>query len=298
MKVSRSGYYKWLNEGPGPAERARIDKEVRKVFWFHKRRYGQRRIGADLRDEGIKIGRCRIRSSMRRQGLVAIQPKSFRPKTTDSGHGRLASPNLLKGLAEGADVLVGDITYVPTRKDGWVYLAKFQNRETKRVVGWKMSKSLEAGIVIGALRNAIETGHARAGTIVHTDRGSQYVDDDYRALFKKHGLRQSMSAKGNCYENAQAESFFARYKVELLEGGVFEDFDEAVSETFSYIDGYYNIHRRHSGIGYMTPAGYERKKKSEEDSVQSPFQYPGPSESSLRLQKTKIRRKMSEGCVH
>jgi transposase InsO family protein len=201
---------------------------------------------------------------MLRQGLKAIQPAGFKPKTTDSGHDKRVSPNLLKGLKdEGRQVIVGDITYVPSIADNWVYLAKFQDRETKRVVGWKMSRSLEAGIVIGALRNAIASGHISRGAIVHTDRGSQYTDDDYRDLLKAHSLQQSMSAKGNCYENAQAESFFARYKTELLEGGVFADFDEAVSETFSYIDGYYNIHRRHSGIGYLTPAEYELRKLSE-----------------------------------
>ena len=211
---------------------------------------------------------------MRRQGLVAIAPKKYRPKTTDSGHGKQASPNHIKGL-EGGDALVGDITYVPTITAGWIYLATFQNRETKRIVGWKMSRSLEAGIVIEALKNAITGGHVKPGMIVHTDRGSQYVDTEYRALLKTHDLLQSMSAKGNCYENAQAESLFARYKIELLEDGIFADFDDAFQETFAYIEGYYNIHRRHSGIGYLTPINYERKQQSEEDSVQSPYQYSG-----------------------
>lgn len=266
MKVSRSGYYKWRCGGSWRTdpERERISREVSRIFWFHRRRYGSRRISKELKAEGLDVGRFAVRSEMLRQGLKAIQPAGFKPKTTDSGHDKRVSPNLLKGLKDDRrQVIVGDITYIPSIADNWVYLAKFQDRETKKVVGWKMSRSLEAGIVIGALSNAIGSGRISRGAIVHTDRGSQYTDDDYRDLLKAHGLEQSMSAKGNCYENAQAESFFARYKVELLEGGVFADFNEAVSETFSYIDGYYNIHRRHSAIGYLTPAEYELRKLSE-----------------------------------
>ena len=243
-----------------------------------------------MKKRGIKVGRYKVRQEMRQQGLVAIQPKGFKPKTTDSRHDKRVSPNLIRGSVKPErQVIVGDITYIGSIADTWVYLAKYQDRETKRVVGWKMSRSLDADIVIGALKNAINCGYVKRGAIIHTDQGSQYVDNDYRALLAKQGLKQSMSARGNCYENAQAESFFARFKTELLEGGVFENFDQAVSETFSYIDGYYNIHRRHSGIGYMTPAEYELEKKTRQS------KHPKPSKKRAQRSTALLKNKSKKG---
>jgi len=161
----------------------------------------------------------------------------------------MASPNLLLAETKDSQVLVGDITYLPVRGGRWCYLATYQDRQTKRIVGWKIANSLEKSIVIGALKNALYCGKVSKSAIVHTDRGSQYVSTDYRKLLKQYGLRQSMSRKGNCYDNAQAESFFSRFKAELVEGGVFENINQAQSETFSYIEGYYNPVRLHSSLG-------------------------------------------------
>jgi len=230
-------------------------ERVKDCFWKNSRRYGSRRIAADL-----GMGRFLVRRLMREQNLVAIQPRSFRPQTTDSGHGLLASPNLLKDASNQpkswGECVVGDITYIPTR-DGWAYLAMFQDKVTKRLVGWAISDSLEADLVVRALRMALRRGLIKRGCIVHTDRGSQYVSKDFRDLLKRWRLRQSMSAKGNCYDNAQAESFFSRFKTELVEGGVFSSLAEARSEIFTYIEGFYNPHRLHSTLGYLTPIEFE-----------------------------------------
>ena len=135
---------------------------------------------------------------------------------------------------------------------------------TRRIVGWQLSDSMTAELVIEALKKAISKGLIKAGAIVHTDQGSQYASKDFRALLHRHCFRQSMSAKGNCYDNAQAESFFSRFKTELVEGGVFEDVEQAKSEAFSYIEGYYNRVRLHSSLGYKTPLEFESELKIKE----------------------------------
>ena len=237
-----------------------VAAKVNGVFWFHKRRYGTRRISAELKAEGINAGRYRVRSEMNAQGLEAIQPRSFVPKTTVPDNAR-ASPNLLKDAAplQPKEVLVGDITYLPLLGGKWCYLSGWQDVVGKRVAGWKVSERMTDDIVIDALDKALRRGYVARDAIIHSDRGSQYSSNDFRKLLKQHDLRQSMSGKGNCYDNAQAESFWARLKTELLEGGAFRNVDEARSEVFSYIEGYYNHIRRHSAIGYLSPEEFERK---------------------------------------
>jgi transposase InsO family protein len=211
---------------------------------------------------------------MREMGLVAIQPKRFKPKTTDSDHDKLISPNLLGSadmpLAAGVQV-VGDITYLPLIGGGFVYLATFQDRLTKHLVGWSVADSLEAEIVVKALQMALRRGLIKRGCIVHTDRGSQYVSKAYRELLKRCGLKQSMSGKGNCYDNAQAESFFSRFKAELVDRETlepiraFRDLAHARQEVFTYIDGYYNRVRRHSSIDYKSPMEIEEELKTKNE---------------------------------
>lgn len=262
MEVGRSGYYAYLNRKARPKSVQEVlqANQVKECFWFHRRRYGSRRIAAD-----VEIGRYLVRRLMREQDLKAIQPKSFVPKTTDSGHGGRISPNLLKEnrveIFEKGQMIVGDITYIPLSNGKFCYLATFQDKYTRRIVGWAIMAEMTAELVVRALLMGLRRGLIGKNAIIHTDRGSQYVSNLYRDLLKTRGLRQSMSGKGNCYDNAQAESFFARFKTELIEGGQFETMEQARSETFSYIEGYYNRIRRHSGLGYLSPMEFEKELK-------------------------------------
>lgn len=260
LKVSCSAYYVWAAGGSYLKSQRELEiaKQVNDVFWIHGRRYGSRRISVELNARGVGVGRYRVRSLMSEQGLKAIQPRSFVPKTTVSDN-RRASPNLLKEASPTAPkaVLVGDITYLPLIGGGWCYLASWQDKVSRRVAGWKVSARMTNDLVIEALDKALVRGLVVTGAIIHSDRGSQYSSRDFRNLLSKHGLRQSMSGRGNCYDNAQAESFWARFKTELLDGGAFRSLDEARSETFSYIEGYYNQTRRHSALGYKSPAEFE-----------------------------------------
>jgi putative transposase len=264
LRVSRSAYHDYSagkSHVVSPRQAA-LGARVRAVFDDHRRRYGARRIAAELKAEGVAAGRYSVRSQMRRQGLRAIRPRRLVPRTTESRHTTQISPNLLPGGENAArgprDVVVGDITYLPLRTGKWAYLASWQDKLTKRVVGWAVEERMTEGLVIKAFEKAVTSGGVRPGTIIHTGRGSQYVANDFRALLAAAGCRQSMSRRANCYDNARAESFFSRYKAELLEDGAFADVSQARGETFSYIEGYYNRARRHSALGYKTPAEFER----------------------------------------
>ena len=235
-------------------------KLVRESYFENRRRYGARRIKADLNRQGIKIGRYKVRSLMREENLQAIQPKRFKPRTTESA-GIYASPNLFKDIeiekCGAGEVVVGDITYIYLQGGRFCYLAIWQDAVTKRIVGWSLAETLEADLVISALRKAIEKRLVKPGAVIHSDRGSQYAANGFRQLLKSEGLLQSMSGKGNCYDNAMAESFFSRFKCELIEDGVFANIEEARTEVFSYIEGYYNLRRLHSALGYQSPMEYE-----------------------------------------
>ncbi len=202
---------------------------------------------------------------MTEEGLKAIQPKAFKPKTTDS-KGTTASPNLLAEIkleeCAAAKIIIGDITYIRLRGGKFCYLAVWQDKVTRRIIGWSLAMEMTAELVISALQKAIRKGLVKAGAIVHSDRGSQYASGGFRRLLQRNCLRQSMSGKGNCYDNAQAESFFSRFKAELMEDGVFEDIEQACSEIFSYIEGYYNRVRLHSSLGYKSPLEYELELKT------------------------------------
>jgi putative transposase len=258
LDVSRSGYYAWKER---PARQDQLAPQVEEVFWQNSRRYGSRRITAELREQTV-IGRHRVRRLMREQGLRAIQPRRFVPRTTDSRHGQRMSPNLLLEREIVVDrprqVIVGDITYLPLQNGQWAYLATWMDLFSRKILGWQIASSMTAELVIEALKKAIIREHLPAGLIVHSDRGGQYVDAELRNLLKQHGFEQSMTRADETYDNAYAESLFSRYKTELLEDGAFADLEQARSETFAYIEGYYNRTRRHSGLGYLSPENFER----------------------------------------
>ena len=258
LGVSRSGYYAWKER---PARQDQLAPQVEDVFWQNSRRYGSRRITAELREQTV-VGRHRVRRLMREQGLRAIQPRRFVPRTTDSRHGQRMSPNLLLEREIIVDrprqVIVGDITYLPLQNGQWAYLATWMDLFSRNILGWQIASSMTAELVIEALKKAIIREQLPAGLIVHSDRGGQYVDAELRNLLKQHGFEQSMTRADETYDNAYAESLFSRYKTELLEEGAFADLEQARSETFAYIEGYYNRTRRHSALGYLSPENFER----------------------------------------
>lgn len=265
LGVSRIGYYGWAAR-PEPADECA--PRVEAAFWRHSRRYGSRRVTVEVQAEleaegnGEWIGRRRVRRLMRELELVAIQPRSFVPRTTDSRHGQQMSPNLLLEREIKVDrprqVIVSDITYLPLQNGKWAYLATWMDLYSRKIVGWAVAGSMTAELVIDALKNAILREGLPAGLIVHSDRGGQYVDAELRELIKQRGFEQSMSRADETYDNAYAESLFSRYKAELLEGGAFVDVEQARSETFAFIESYYNRVRRHSSLGYLNPEDFER----------------------------------------
>ncbi len=267
MKSSEAAYYAWQQgrSYQSSEKRSVLAASVKEVFYLHRRRYGARRISAELKAEGIAVGRRLAGTLMKEQTLTAIRPKQYVPKTTDSKHAFGYSPNLLRDRLNEAtgrgEVLVGDITYLPLQNGKFCYLATFQDKFTRRIVGWQVSSNMTAQLVIDAFAQARRRGLIGRGAIIHTDRGSQYAAVEYRRLLYIGGFRQSMSAKGNCYDNAQAESFFSRFKAELLEDGSFESVEQARTEIFGYIEGYYNRIRRHSSLGYVSPMEFEKQLK-------------------------------------
>jgi transposase InsO family protein len=267
LKVSEAAFYAWRvgKTYQSSQKRRELAGAVKEVFYLHRRRYGARRISAELKAEGVAVGRRLAADLMKAQSLAAIAPKRFVPRTTNSKHNFGFSPNLLRELLNepvgAGEVIVGDITYLPLQNGKWCYLATFQDKFTRRIVGWQVSERMTAQLVIDALNRARQRGLLKRGAIIHTDRGSQYASVEYRRLLYINGFRQSMSATGNCYDNAQAESFFSRFKAELVEGGIFESVEQARSEVFGYIEGYYNRIRRHSSLGYLSPMEFEKQLK-------------------------------------
>lgn len=267
LKVGEAAFYSWRKgKTYQPSyKRSELAGAVKEIFYLHQRRYGARRISAELKAADVRVGRRLASSLMKEQSLAAIRPRAFKPRTTDSNHGFGFSPNLLTDSSNEpsgqGQVIVGDITYLPLQNGRFCYLATFQDKFTRRIVGWQVSANMTAQLVIDAFNRARRGGLLKRNAIIHTDRGSQYASVEYRRLLYIHGFRQSMSGKGNCYDNAQAESFFSRFKAELIEEGIFESVEQARSEIFSYIEGYYNRIRRHSSLGYLSPLEFEKQLK-------------------------------------
>lgn len=212
LKVSEDAFYAWRRGKTyqlSPPKSELADR-VKEVFYLHRRRYGARRVSAELKDQGLAVGRRLAGSLMKAQGLTAIAPKRFVPRTTDSKHDFGFSSNLLREAANEPTAaglcLVGDITYLPIRGGKFCYLATFQDKFTRRIVGWAVSQTMTAQLVIDAFNRARRRGLIGCSAIIHTDRGSQYAAVEFRRLLNIHGYRQSMKALGNCYDNAQADA--------------------------------------------------------------------------------------------
>jgi putative transposase len=232
---------------------------VNAAFRGHSARYGTRRLRAELQAQGHVVGRGRIRRALAAAGLRAQQPRSFVPRTTDSAPNVRAAPNrLLDQPAPTApnQVWVGDITYLPKQGGGWLYLATWLDCYSRKVVGWDVRASMPEDLVSKALRRALVVRQPSAGLVVHSDQGSQYSATTFKALVARHEALQSRSRRGNCYDNAHAESFWNRLKTELLDGGSFRNLSEARLEISHYL-AYYNAERRHSALGYLAPNHFE-----------------------------------------
>lgn len=267
--IDRGSHYRGLKPRASNGQEAPSGEPVRKVFPMHARRYGSRRVEAELKAEGVGIGRHRIRRLMRGQGLKAIQPKRFVPRATNSRHDLGYSENLLLGMKLPPEspnkVIVGDITYSPLQGGGFAYLATWADLFSRLVIGWEVQDHMQESLILAAFGKGLRRRGQLREAIVHSDRGGQYASGKFRSLLKASGCRQSMSRAEESYDNAYAESLFSRYKAELLEGGAFTNLEEARLETFNYIEGYYNRVRRHSGLGYVSPEEYERKFVEERD---------------------------------
>jgi transposase InsO family protein len=262
LDVSRAGYYASRHRPESSRARAnrQLATKIHAVYEESRRTYGSPRIHAELRVSGHEVGRHRVARLMRREGLVARKKRRFRA-TTQSNHSQPIARNILArnfDLQEPNRAWAGDITYLPTA-DGWLYLAVLLDLCSKAVVGWAMSEQLDAGVALAALRMALERRRPPAGLVHHSDRGVQYASESYRAALAANGLVPSMSRKGNCWDNAPAESFFGTLKVELLGDRVFPSRAVARTEVFEYVEAFYNRTRRHSSLGYVSPAEFERK---------------------------------------
>ena len=256
LGVSPSGYYAWRNRAPSKQARGRalLDAQVREEF---ERRKG--RAGAPRLSRHLGRGRRQVAQSLRRQGLRAKAAKKFKA-TTNSKHTLPVAENLLKQdftAQRPNQVWVADITYIGT-DEGWLYLAVVLDLFSRKVVGWSMSERMTATLVCDAMRMALFRRKRPRGVIMHTDRGSQYCSREHRALLDSNDLIASMSAKGNCYDNAAMESWNHSLKVEAIHGERFATRVEATAQVFEYIEVDYNRNRLHSTLGYLSPEQFER----------------------------------------
>jgi putative transposase len=258
--ASVSGFYAWLRAIPAVRTRAEAEAELRghvgRIFAARRRAYGSRRVHAELRREGRRHSRRRVERLMREMGLQARRGRRRPPRTTDSRHDLPVAPNLLDRhfVADRPDtVWLADISYLPT-DEGWVDLAAIEDLATREVVGWSMADHLRAGLCVDALVMALQRRRPGPGLVHHSDRGVQYAAEPYRQVLGRHGIKQSMSRRGNCLDNAPMESFFASLKKEHVHHTRFRTREEAKAAVFEYIEIFYNRQRLHSALGYRTPA--------------------------------------------
>jgi putative transposase len=240
-----------------------LDQAIVRIYEAHHRRVGSPKITAELQAAGLPTSRPRVARRMQHLGLRAQTRRRYRV-TTDSQHGLPVAEHRLQRAftqAQPNHVWVSDITYIGTR-EGWVYLCVFLDLYSRRIVGWACGASLEQDLVLQALRRTIGQRQPPAGLLIHSDQGTQYASVNFRALLHRQGFEQSMSRKGNCWDNAVAESFFKTLKTELVYHQTFHTRAQAYQQIFEYIEGYYNRQRRHQTLKYETPVAYEQRHKA------------------------------------
>ncbi len=265
LKVSPSGYYDWRNRAMSKREESNrtLLERIKRAFELSRSTYGSPRIMEDLWAKGWIYGKNRVARLMRLHGIRPKRNRKFK-RTTDSKHSLPLAPNLLNQqfvTDSPATIWVSDITYIWT-DEGWLYLAGILDLYDRQIIGWSVSKRINGQLTLDALQKAIIRRHPEKGLIHHSDQGRQYAEFGYRRLLEKYHITPSMSRKGNCYDNAVMESFFKTLKVELIYRYRFTTREEAKKRLFDYIEIYYNRQRRHSALGYLTPAEFERLKKA------------------------------------
>jgi transposase InsO family protein len=263
LAVSPAGYYAWRHRPVSPRRQRRDDltAQIRTVHAEVKARYGSPRVHAELVARGHGCCVNTVARLMRRAGIAAKTARKFR-HTTDSSHGRPVAANVLDrqfdpGVANAA--WVSDITFIPTR-EGWLYLAAVEDLYSRMVVGWAMAARMTSRLVVEALGMAVRRRLPGEDLVAHSDRGSQYASEHYQRLLATHGIACSMSRRADCWDNAPMESFFASLKKELVHHEDYHTREEAQASIFEYIEVFYNRQRRHSTLGYMSPAEYERSQ--------------------------------------
>jgi putative transposase len=264
LVVSRSGYYAWKKR-PEPLKKTQDAQLTVEIAGTHRRSrgiYGSPRVHRDLKARGIHVGKKRIERLMRESGLRGRRKRRF-CCTTDSKHALPIAPNVLdrRFHADAPNrVWVGDVTYIAT-DEGWLYLAVLLDLFSRRVVGWATSATNDRALALDALDRALKHRRPQTGLLHHTDRGSPYASDDYRAALARRGLVASMSRTGDCYDNAVAESFFATLKAEHVDHEDFASRDVARASLADYIESFYNPARRHSSLGYVSPIEFELRSQ-------------------------------------
>jgi len=264
LEVSRSGFYDHCHKAQGQrrCEDRAIAVEVAEAFHASRKTYGTPRLRIELGAQGRHTSRRRIARLMRQQDFHVLQKRRYLPRTTDSNHGRQPAAHLFKDSAPPAalnEAWVTDITYIPT-KEGWLYLAAEMDRCSRRILGWSTADHLETSLVLQALSKAVTTRSAPLpGLVHHSDQGCQYASGQFTQTLADLDITQSMSRRGNCYDNATAESFWATLKAECFGHLIPNTRAQAKSMIFDYIETFYNPVRRHSSLGYLSPLNFEHQ---------------------------------------
>jgi len=265
FKVDKSSYYNWVKRG---AIVHKVDEQLNElieiVFLQSRQTYGTRRIKKALVEQyGVIVSRRRIRNILTHLGLSVKMKRRFKVMTTDSNHNFPIAPNRLNRdfyAPNPNEKYVGDITYIPTH-EGWLYLATVIDLYSRKIVGWSMDESMKVSLVNNALKMALSNRNPKQGLIWHTDRGSQYASYEHKDLLKQYGIVQSMSRRGNCLDNAVAESFFHTLKTELTHHEIYYTKEQAKRSIFEYIEVFYNRERMHSANNNLSPVEFERRQK-------------------------------------
>ena len=263
LKVSPSGFYDWQRRRVCPGSRAvanqALTQEIHQIHARSRQTYGSPRVTQELRKKGRRHGRNRIARLMKEKGLCGRQKGRYRVQTTDSNHDQPIAPNRLAVAPEATapnQLWVADITYIET-KEGWLYLAAILDLYSRKIVGWAMSSRIDTVLVLNALAMALLHRHPPANLLLHTDRGVQYASGDYSQALAQASLVASMSRRGNCYDNATMESFWATLKLELVYRASFATRTHARTQIFDYIETFYNRQRAHSALNYQSPVDFE-----------------------------------------